>query len=155
MNILNYLKTQNKYKNILDNLKDNQNIYVGNIASNASKYLTSLIFNEKRKNIIYVCENIYEASKAFEVLADILGTDNVSFFPVEEFVSLDLVASSSAFRLARMMSISALVKGKPQVFVTNVEGFCKNTLSKELLDKSIITIKKNDIYNIYDLEKDE
>lgn len=154
MNILDYLKTQNKYKNILDNLKDNQNIYVGNIASNASKYLTSLIFNEKQKNIIYVCENIYEASKAFEVLADILGTDNVSFFPVEEFVSLDLVASSSAFRLARMMSISALVKGKPQVFVTNVEGFCKNTLSKELLDKSIITIKKNDIYNIYELEKD-
>jgi hypothetical protein len=38
MNILDYLKTQNKYQNILENLKDNQNIYIGNIATNASKY---------------------------------------------------------------------------------------------------------------------
>ena len=154
MNILDYLVKQNKYKNILDNLKDNQNIYIGNIASNASKYLTALIYNQTKQNILYVCENIYEASKSFEVLADILGTDNVSFFPVEEFVSLDLVASSSAFRLARMMTISNIVKNKPQVIVTNVEGICKNVISKELLDKSIINIKTKDIYNIYDLEKD-
>ena len=122
MNILDYLKTQNKYKNILDNLKDNQNIYIGNIASNATKYLTSLIYKKTNKSVIYVCENIYEASKSFEVLADILGTDNVSFFPVEEFISLDLVASSSAFRLARMMTLSNIVKKIPQVIVTNVEG---------------------------------
>ena len=154
MNILDYLKTQNKYKNILDNLKDNQNIYIGNIATNASKYLTSLIFEQRHENIIYVCENIYEASKAFEVLADILGTDNVSFFPVEEFVSLDLVASSSAFRLARMMTIANVVKKIPQVIVTNTEGIVKNVISKSLLEKSIININKGDIYNISKLEKD-
>lgn len=154
MNILDYLKIQNKYKNILDNLKDNQNIYIGNIATNASKYLTSLIFEQRHGNIIYVCENIYEASKAFEVLADILGTDNVSFFPVEEFVSLDLVASSSAFRLARMMTIANVVKKIPQVIVTNTEGIVKNVISKSLLEKSIININKGDIYNISKLEKD-
>ena len=154
MNILDYLKTQNKYQNILENLKDNQNIYIGNIATNASKYLTSLIFQNTNQNIIYVCENIYEASKAFEILADILGTDNVSFFPVEEFVSLDLVASSSAFRLARMMTIANIVKKIPQVIVTNVEGVLKNVMSPRLLEKSVLSINKGDIYNISKLEKD-
>ena len=154
MNILDYLKQLNKYKNIIDSLKDNQNIYIGNIASNASKYLTALTFLEKHENVIYVCENIFEASKAFEVLADILGTDNVSFFPVEEFVSLDLVASSSSFRLARMMTLANIIKNKPQVIVTNVEGVCKNIISKQLLEKSIININVGDIYNIKDLEKD-
>lgn len=154
MNILDYLKTQDKYKTILNDLKDNQNIYIGNIASNATKYLTSLIYKKTNKSVIYVCENIYEASKSFEVLADILGTDNVSFFPVEEFISLDLVASSSAFRLARMMTLSNIVKKIPQVIVTNVEGVTKNVISKELLDKSIISLKVNDIYNIDELAKE-
>ena len=154
MNILDYLKTQDKYKTILNDLKDNQNIYIGNISSNATKYLTSLIYKKTNKSVIYVCENIYEASKSFEVLADILGTDNVSFFPVEEFISLDLVASSSAFRLARMMTLSNIVKKIPQVIVTNVEGVTKNVISKELLDKSIISLKVNDIYNIDELAKE-
>lgn len=154
MNILDYLKTQDKYKTILNDLKDNQNIYIGNIASNATKYLTSLIYKQTNKSVIYVCENIYEASKSFEVLADILGTDNVSFFPVEEFISLDLVASSSAFRLARMMTLSNIVKKIPQVIVTNIEGVTKNVISKELLDKSIISLKVNDIYNIDELAKE-
>ena len=154
MNILDYLKKQNKYQQILNNLEDNQNIYIGNIASNATKYLTSLIFQKTNKSIIYVCENIYEASKSFEVLADILGTDNVSFFPVEEFVSLDLVASSSAFRLARMMTLSNIIKNNPQVIVTNVEGVTKNIISRKLLDKSIINLKVSDIYDIDTLAKE-
>ena len=154
MNILDYLKKQQKYNNILNDLKDNQNIYIGNIASNATKYLTSLIFQKTNKSVVYVCENIYEASKSFEVLADILGTDNVSFFPVEEFISLDLVASSSAFRLARMMTLSNIVKNIPQVIVTNVEGVTKNIISKNLLDSSIINLKVGDIYDIENLAKE-
>lgn len=148
MNILNYLNKQNKYQTILKKIENKQNIYIGNIASNAIKYLTSLAFENKNKSIIYVCENIYEASKSFETLVDILGTDKVSFFPVEELISLDIVASSQTFRLARMMTIANIIKKIPQVIVTNVEGVCKNVISKELLDKSIVNLKKNDIINI-------
>lgn len=154
MDILNYLKNQTKYQKVLDLIKSKQNIYLGNCATNASKMLSSLIFSTQKRNVIYVCENIFEASKAFEVFCDLLGNEKVSFFPVEEFISFDLVASSSSFRLARMMTLANVINNIPQVIVTNVEGICKNIISDKLLKHSILNISINDIYDIKKLTED-
>ena len=99
MNILELLKENKKYKDIINYIKttDNQNIYIGNCAVNVSKMLASLTFLETNNFVVYTCTDTFEASKAFEVFVDLLGTDSVSFFPVEEFISTDLVASSSEF----------------------------------------------------------
>ena len=95
MNILNFLEQKAKYMNVINsilNQKTNQNIYIGNAACNLSRMLAALTYQKTNQNIIYVTENIYEASKAYETFCDLLDEDKVSFFPVEEFISSELVA---------------------------------------------------------------
>lgn len=154
MNILELLKNESKYNKIIETLKNAKlydNIYIGNCSVNVSKMLASLTFLEKQQFVIYVCKDTFEASKAFEEFTDLLGTDFVSFFPVEEFISTDLVASSSTFRLTRMMTLASVIKNTPQLIVTNTDGVLKNIMSKDMITSSILNYRVNQTIEIEDL----
>ena len=112
MNILELIKNKKKYREVLDYIQnaEKENIYIGNASINISRMIASQTFLNNNKFLIYTCTDTFEASKAYEVFVDLIGTDNVSFFPVEEFISTDLVASSSEFKLARMMTLSNIIK---------------------------------------------
>lgn len=144
MNILEFLERKNKYIDVVNDilkLQDNENIYIGNAACNLSKMLAALTYLKTNQNIIYVTENIYEASKAYETFCDLLDSEKVSFFPVEEFISSELVASSLTFRLARMLTLHNIVENNPKLIVTCTEGITKQMMSKEKIKKSTITLK--------------
>lgn len=143
MNILNFLEQKAKYMKVINsilNQNSNQNIYVGNAACNLSRMLAALTYKKTNQNIIYVTENIYEASKAYETFCDLLEEDKVSFFPVEEFISSELVASSLTFRLARMLTIHNIVENNPKLIVTCTEGITKQMMSKEKIKASTIKL---------------
>lgn len=144
MNILNFLEQKAKYMNVINsilNTNNKENIYVGNAACNLSRMLAALTFLKSNKNIVYIAENIYEASKAYETFCDLLGDDLVSFFPQEEFISSELVASSLTFRLARMLTLHNIVENNPRLIVTCTEGVTKQMMSKEKIKASTIKLQ--------------
>ena len=151
MNILNFLEQKAKYMNVINsilNQKTNQNIYVGNAACNLSRMLAALTYQKTNQNIIYVTENIYEASKAYETFCDLLDEDKVSFFPVEEFISSELVASSLTFRLARMLTIHNIVENNPKLIVTCTESITKQMMSKAKIQASTIKLHVGQIIKL-------
>lgn len=135
------------YQKLLELIKKPNKIYISECANNICKLYASGIFQKTKQNIIYVTSSIYEASRAYEILCEISGTDNVSFFPVEELISSELVATSEAFRLARMMTLYNIVNNIPQIIVTNTEGITRQLMSKEKLKDATIKINTNDIYD--------
>ena len=150
MNYLDILKLKTSYKDVFEQIKDinskeTTNIYLTECASNLSKLLASYLFSKLDKPIIYITSSIYEASKAYEVICDMIGTDNVSFFPVEEFISSELVATSEAFRLARMLCLHQVLNNTPQIIVTNVEGYTRQIIEKDKLMSAVLSIKVGDI----------
>lgn len=152
MNYLDLLKLNTNYSKVFDNvLKENlencKNIYITECAQNVSRLYASKMFLEKKQNIVYVTPTIYEASRAYEALCEMIGTDNVSFFPVEEFISSELVATSEAFRLARMLTIYSILENVPKIIVTNTEGLVRQLMSKDKLQQAVLKIKVNDILN--------
>ncbi len=152
MKYLSLLKRKSKYQKVFDELLNlkldkKQNIYISECANNLSKLFATGLFLEKNENVIYVTSSIYEASRAYEIICDMAGTDNVSFFPVEELISSELVATSEAFRLARMLTIHNVVNNIPQIIVTNTEGITRQLMSKDKLLKSNINLKENVIYD--------
>ena len=154
MNILNFLEKKAKYMNVINSVFNNdnkENIYVGNAACNLSRMLAALTFLKTNKNIVYVAENIYEASKAYETFCDILDEDSVSFFPQEEFISSELVASSLTFRLARMLTLHNIVENKTKLIVTCTEGVTKQMMSKEKIKASTIKINVGDVIPLKNL----
>ena len=148
MNYLDILKKNANLKNIFEQLSnipledENKNIYLTECASNVSKMLACYMFKKKKETIVYITSSIYEASRAYDTLCDMAGTDNVSFFPTEEFISSELIATSEAFRLARMLTIQAILNQIPQIIVTNVEGMTRQLMNKEKLKESILHLKK-------------
>lgn len=150
MNYLDILNLKTKYHEIfeqINKLEINQtkNIYLTECATNISRLFCVGYFLRQKKTVIYVTQSIYEASQAYEAISDMANASNVSFFPVEEFISSEIVATSDAFRLARMLTIYNIVNDIPQIIVTNTEGLTHQMMTKEELKASILSYKVNDV----------
>ena len=148
MNILDYFKSEKKYQEIIEAINnDTKNIQINNASTNASKMLIASSFLEKEETIVVVYPNIFYANRAYEDYIELIGADKISFFPVEEYISSELVSSSSAFRLERMKTLINVLNNKPQIIITNTEGYLHNVMNKKRLENSFLTIKKGDIVN--------
>lgn len=157
MNILEILKNEKKYQEIINTIdKSNKqdNIYIGNCCVNISRMLAALTFLQTNNNVVYICTDTFEASKTYEMFVDLVGSENVSFYPTEEFISNDIVASSSEFKLARMLTISNIIKKKPQIIITNTDGALKNVMSTEMLNDSILKYQVGETIEIKQIVND-
>ncbi len=157
MDILKFFNQNSKYYKIIQTIKSaktNENIYFGNTCVNLSKILAATTFLETNNFLVYICDDTFEASKAFEVFIDLLGAEKVSFFPVEEFISTDLIASSSEFKLARMLTIYNIVNNIPQLIVTNTDGALKNLMSVNKLNDAVLCYRKGQIIEIDQIVED-
>ena len=151
--ILNNKKINDTVSKIIDSSNHN-NIYIGNSSANYSKYLAVSTFLKTNKTLVYLASDIYHASSAYDTFLDILGKEFVSFFPGEEFVSQEMVASSSMFKLARMNALSRIINNKPTILVINTEGSLKNVMSKDKIKDSILNLRIGNIYNKEELIND-
>lgn len=156
MKITEYILNNKKINDIVSkivNSSNHNNIYIGNSSANYSKYLAISTFLKTNKTIVYLASDIYHASLAYDTFLDVLGKEFVSFFPGEEFVSQEMVASSSMFKLARMNALSRIVEDIPTILVINTEGALKNVMSYDKIKESILNIKVGNIYKKEDLIK--
>ena len=142
-----YINEHKKYDDVIKKIEESKNSYIYNAATSIQKLITLKLFNKTKETIIVVYPNIFEASKAYEDYLELTEADQISFFPVEELVASELIASSNTYRLERIKTIFKMINNIPQIIITSVEGITRNVLNKEKLKNSILNIKVNDIYN--------
>ncbi|MEG1288394.1 MAG: transcription-repair coupling factor [Bacilli bacterium] len=102
-------------------------------------YLLNLL-KVSKKNILVVTSSLYEANKISNSLATY--TSDYSIFPMDDFLSSMIVASSPELKFTRLETIDK-ISDKKQIVITNLMGYLKYLPSKE--SKSNILIKKNDV----------
>lgn len=127
----------------ISNVNDDLYIYNASFKSRVATLAAS--FLENKETILVVYANIFHANNAYLDFLEILGADFVSFFPVEELITQELLATTSDFRLARLSTIKNIIDNKPQIIVTNLEGFLRHVMSKEKIVDSFVKIKAKDI----------
>jgi len=152
--VIKYFNSHSKYDKIVNQILGSKRTYLYNSANTIQKLLTFKLFNKLNKTIIIVYPNIFEASKAYEDYLELTEADQISFFPVEELVASELIASSNTYRLERIKTIFKIINNVPQIIITSVEGITRNVLNKDKLKNAILKIKKEDIYNRNDLLQD-
>lgn len=150
---LEYIYNNHKYNSVIEKLNNNL-ICLNNASSNIQKLLALQLFKKNKKNIILVYPNIYEASIAYEDLLELLDEDCIGFYPTEELVASELVASSDNYRLDRIKTIFNAINNVPQIVITTTEGLTRNVMSIERIKKSLIQLHIEDIYNRDALIKD-
>lgn len=152
--ILKYINIFPKYNEVVTKIIHSKKVYIYNSANNIQKLLTLKLFNQTKETIVVVYPNIFEASKAYEDYLELTEADQISFFPVEELVASELIASSNSYRLERIKTIFKIINNIPQIIITCVEGVTRNVLNKEKLKKSILNIHTSDIYHRNNLIQD-
>ena len=139
-----------KFFNNLFDIKDEQ-VILGLNDELKTIYLYDYYLN-KTKSILVVCNTLFEANNMYKSLSNY--TDNVLFFPTDDFLTSEALAISPELEITRLETINNLITNNKQIIVTNLMGLLRYLPTKENYEKSIIDLKVNMDYDIKKLESD-
>ncbi|MDF2699647.1 MAG: mfd [Haloplasmataceae bacterium] len=124
-----------------------------NVNENLSSVLLADLYLNGKNNIMVVTPNLFQAQKAYDKLLQVLGEEHVHFFPMDEFISAEMLASSNEFRQERISSIVNLIENQKGIIVTHTIGAIRKLPPKDVMKNSIINLKNGDNINFDELIK--
>lgn len=128
------------------NVKKSNKFYYG--VSGLSKELNALyiynVYNKTNDNCLVITNSLYEATNVYQRLLNY--TDNVLFFPMDDFITSEAIAISPELKLDRVNTLNKLVDKKSKyIVVTNLMGVLRFLPSSELWKKSFIKVSIGDV----------
>ena len=132
----------------------NNNIQVKNIKNVALSGLTdevfsgyiNSVFNSNDSNILIVTDSLYEAN----MLCNTINTysNNCYLFPMDDFLTSEAIAISPDLLINRLETINEIINNNKVIVVTNLMGYLRYLPDLNSYKNSIITIKKNNDFDI-------
>ena len=107
-------------------------------------------FMHENKNVLCVTSSIYEANRLFQIVSNY--TDQVCFFPMDDFLTSEALAISPEFKLTRLDTLNRVLESN-KIIITNLMGFLRYLPDPNEYNKSFCKIKLNDEVNIDNLVK--
>ncbi|MDD4035819.1 MAG: transcription-repair coupling factor [Bacilli bacterium] len=108
-------------------------------------YIYSL-FARNKQDILVITNTLYEANKLYDSI--ITYTDNAFFFPMDDFLTSEAIASSPDLKMIRLNTITNTLNNRPKIIVTNLMGALRYLPRKRAWEDSIVTLKVNNEYDI-------
>lgn len=123
------------------------NTEISGLTEELNAFYLQKLFNFHNRNIIVLTSSLYEANKVYNLVSKI--NDNTLLFPMDDFLSSMIVASSPELKYKRLETIDRLKENKNNIIVTNLMGYLK-FLSNKSVDNSIVIntkdeFKRNDL----------
>lgn len=97
------------------------------------------------KSILFVTNTLYESNVFYQTISNY--TDDVVFFPMDDFLTSEALAVSPEFKITRLETLNQLLNSK-KIIITNLMGFLRFLPSKQLYYNSFISLNINEDYNI-------
>ena len=92
------------------------------------------------RGMLVVTNSLYEANLLYSKLINY--TDNVLFFPMDDFITSEAIAISPEFKSERIHTINKLVQDNCYIVVTNLMGVLRYLPTKEVWKRHIIHLEK-------------
>lgn len=102
-------------------------------------------FKLENKNILFVSNTLYEANKMFQIMLNY--TKDVLFFPMDDFVTSEVLAVSPDFKNIRLDTLNQLISADKKIVITNLMGFLRFLPSKIIFQNNYLKLEKNKEYN--------
>ncbi len=106
------------------------------------EFLNVYINSINNNNVLVVTNTLYEANKLYDSLVNY--NKNALFFPVDDFLLEEAIASSPELMFTRIETINKIINNKNNIVVTNLMGLLRYLPTKEKWINSIINIKVGD-----------
>lgn len=97
-------------------------------------------YKENMQNILILTNSVYEANKYYIKMKTY--TENVFFFPMDDFLTSVAVSISPEFKAQRLQTINNIKNNSHSIVITNLMGFLKYIPNKNIVDKSVIDLKE-------------
>ena len=147
----------NKILKILENnpalkalQKEKGDIFVSHTSDEALLIASSFLLLERP--ILLIAESQYQAQMLYQDLKGILE-DKVSYFPVDESLRIEALASSYELMGERVNTLASLCQTENQIVVTHVHGAARYIPSKEIFEKHILHLDVGMTIEPQDLRK--
>ena len=151
--LIHYFKKTPYYKNFYNLYQKNEDVKLTNTNDSVSLLFLLSLFDDIKENIIIVTPNLYQAQKVYDLLTKLTDENNVSFFPQDEFITTEMLAMSSEFKLERINTIRKIIENKPAIIITNTTGYVKYLMPKKTWETSILNYKVKDTIDTKELTK--
>jgi len=114
--------------------------------------LFSGIFRKKPGKYTIICSNLYLAQKVSDLIASIIGEEHVLFYPVDDSLRSDLIASSKEFLAQRLYAINETQKDRNFILVTHATAIVSPLPNKVEFLRSCKTLKVGDKIDLSELK---
>ena len=123
------------------------NMKIGSCPFSFQLMMIASDFNSGFATIFVVVPNLYEAQNYYDKLSNILGENNVLFFPSDELLSVEMISSTGDFLYERIETIITLLNNEKKVVVLSIHGLSRYEMNKDRWINSFIYLKKDDNYS--------
>lgn len=106
----------------------------------------------KEKSILFVANSLYEANEFYKIFNQY--TDDVLFFPMDDFLTSEALAISPEFKYKRLETLNMLLTNQRRIVVTNLMGYLRFLPNKKLFSEKQIHVKVNEDYELKQLIED-
>ncbi len=138
---LEFLLEKPNFKEFVKEIQsESRGIQIENTTEETGLFLVQAAFNKSRKSIVIVAPNLYHAQMIYDKLSITMKTDEVLFFPQDEFITSEMLVSSWEFRIERINTIKNILKNKRIILVTHLPGILKPQLSPNRWKSAIFSL---------------
>lgn len=149
--ILSYVKETPFFKNINTEFNHKNEVQITNTNDSIS-FLTILnLFDSVNHSVIVVAPNLFNAQKVYDNLSNYVTSEQIGFFPQDEFMTTEMLAMSTEFKVERINTIRKIINKNKMIIVTNTTGLIKYLLPKRNWEQAIIKLQKEEEVNIKNL----
>lgn len=127
--------------NLISNKLDfSDNISLSGLTKELTVFYVAEKFNRSTENILVVANSLFEASQYYKFLQTY--TDNVYFFPMDDFLTSVAIAVSPELKSKRLETLKNIADKNKSIVVTNLTGYLKYLSNVKSLDKMHFNLEK-------------
>ncbi|HAX73894.1 MAG TPA: transcription-repair coupling factor [Firmicutes bacterium] len=133
--------------------QDHQNVLVSGVTPSFYGPLLKLIHSEQKRPIVVMTQNLYHAQRLYDNLTAIMDESDVLLFPMDEFITAEMLASSSELRIERMNTLASIIQDECKLIITHVAGATRYLTPREIFENAEISLKVGGIYELSDIKR--
>jgi transcription-repair coupling factor (superfamily II helicase) len=139
--ILSFVQQSTFFQTVLDQFEHRSQLHLVNTSDSINVLTVLGLFQRMDDNILVVTPNLYTAQKVYDQLAQYLDDEEVAFFPQDEFMTTEMLAMSTEFKVERIHTIGRIRQGRKLVVVTNTTGFIKRLMPLSRWDDALVSLE--------------
>jgi transcription-repair coupling factor (superfamily II helicase) len=151
--VIEALKSNKKMQEVITSIETNKTTYINNTNEENSLLVLLQYFNQSNETLFVVAPNLYKAQLIYDKLCQVTDSDNICFFPQDEFITNELLVSSMEFRVERINTIKKIISNPKRIVVINLFGLLKPELPLKKWTDSIVKLKVNKDYDLKEISE--